>query len=72
MAQVRHVEIPIVCENERCLNFGQTINVISGITMEDIDLFYENYDGSVEYDYCQICGELGVAEDPALNLPSRR
>jgi hypothetical protein len=69
MAQIRQLEIPIVCENEQCPNFGKTINVISEIAAEDIDLFYEDYDGSVEYDYCPICGELGVAKDPILNLP---
>ncbi|WKZ51201.1 MAG: hypothetical protein QY329_00445 [Anaerolineales bacterium] len=69
MAHSRQVKIPIVCENGQCSNFGGTINVISEIAAEDLDLFYENYDGSVEYDYCPICGELGVAEDPILNLP---
>lgn len=69
MAQIRQVEIPIVCENAQCLNFGKTLNVISEIAVDDLDLFYEDYDGSVEYDYCPICGELGVAEDPILNLP---
>lgn len=64
MAQIRQVEIPIICENEQCQNFGNVINVISEIAIEDLDLFYENFDDSVEEDHCIICGELGVAEDP--------
>lgn len=69
MAQSKEVKIPIVCENDECENYGNLINVVSEIDIGDIDLFYENYDGSVEYDYCQICGQLGVAEDPIVNLP---
>jgi hypothetical protein len=65
MVQNKQVAVPIICENPRCPNFGQIINVVSEI--EDIDLFYENYDGSVSEDYCIVCGELGVAEDPILN-----
>jgi hypothetical protein len=68
MAQIE-VEIPIVCENDQCKNYGNLINLVHEIRLEDIDLFYENYDDSVEYDYCLICGELGVAEDAYL-MPS--
>lgn len=68
MAQSAELKIPIVCENSECANYGDFINVVGEITIDDINLFYENYDGSVEYDYCPICGELGVAEDPILNL----
>lgn len=69
MAQSTDLKIPIVCENNECENYGILINVVGEINIGDIDLFYENYDGSIEYDYCPICGELGVAEDPFLNLP---
>jgi len=62
MAQIE-VEIPIVCENDQCENHGNLVNLVHGIKFEEIDLFYENYDGSVEYDYCPICGELGVVEE---------
>lgn len=64
MAQATKIEIPIICENTQCRNFGKVINLISGIAIEDLDLFYENYDGSVEEDECPVCGEIGVAEDP--------
>lgn len=63
MAQI---EIPIICENNQCRNFGGVINIASEINLRDMDLFYENYDGVVEEDYCPICGELGVVEDPIL------
>jgi hypothetical protein len=68
MAQIE-VEIPIFCENDQCTNYGNLINLVHGIGLEEIDLFYENYDDSIEYDYCPMCGELGVAEDAYL-LPS--
>lgn len=67
MAQSINLQIPIVCENNKCNNYGKIINIVSEINVDDIDLFYENYDGSVEDDYCPICGELGVAEDPIVN-----
>ena len=65
MAQIE-VEIPIVCENDQCENYGNLVNLLHGIRFEEIDLFYENYGDSVEYDYCQVCGELGIAEDAYL------
>jgi hypothetical protein len=65
MAQI---EIPIICENDQCQNFGNFINIVYDIAINRINLFYENYDGSVEDDYCPICGELGIAEDPILVL----
>lgn len=40
--------------------------MISGIPIRDLDLFYEGYNGSAKEDYCSICGELGVAEDPII------
>lgn len=64
MEQVSQVVIPIICENNQCSNYGKTINVISEIAEDDLDLFYENYDGSVPEDYCSVCEELGIAEDP--------
>lgn len=67
MAHDTEVNIPIVCENSECKNYGNLINLISKLNIKDLDLFYENYDGSVEYDYCPICGQLGTAEDPILN-----
>jgi len=69
MAQSREVDIPIVCENKQCENCGNLVNVVRGINIEDLNLFYENYDDSVEQDHCPICGELGVAEDPILIKP---
>lgn len=68
MAQSTDLKIPIVCENNECENYSNLINVVGEINIGDVDLFYENYDGSVENDYCPICGELGVAEDPIPNL----
>ncbi len=65
MAQTE-VEIPIVCENDKCGNYGNLVNLVRGIRLEDIDLFYENYGDSVDYDCCRVCGELGVAEDAYL------
>lgn len=65
MVQIE-VEIPIVCENDKCENYGNLVNLVRGIRLEDIDLFYENYGDSVDYDYCQVCCELGVAEDAYL------
>lgn len=67
MAQDRALKIPIVCENDQCKNHGNAFNIVSGINIKDIDLFYESYDGSVEQDYCPICGQLGIAEDPILS-----
>jgi len=65
MAQIG-VEIPIVCENYHCENYGNLVNLVSGVNIEDLDFFYENYSDSVEHDFCPICEELGVAEDPIL------
>ncbi|MCC6299039.1 MAG: hypothetical protein IT314_07055 [Anaerolineales bacterium] len=65
MAQ-NNIKVPILCENSHCRNFGNIVNIVSEISMEDIDLFYEGYDGSVDQDYCPVCGELGIAEDPIL------
>lgn len=65
MAQIE-LKTPIICENNQCENYGNLVNLVYGIKLEDVDLFYENYDGSGEYDYCPICGELGVAEDAHL------
>ncbi len=63
MAQSK-LKIPIICENDRCENCGQLVNLVSEVSLEDLDLFYENYGRPAnEEDYCRICGELGVAED---------
>ncbi|MBI3537601.1 MAG: hypothetical protein HY070_08605 [Chloroflexi bacterium] len=66
MEQSREIEIPIICETNQCENYGKIVNVVRGIRFKDLDLFYENFDDSVEQDKCPICGELGVAEDPIL------
>lgn len=66
MAHSVEIEIPIICKNDGCENYGDLVNLVRGIKAIETDLFYENYDGSVEEDYCLICGELGVAEDPIL------
>ncbi|WP_424948176.1 hypothetical protein [Candidatus Spongiihabitans sp.] len=52
--------------NPQCKNFDRLVNVVTEVDIADMDLFYEGYDGSEDVDYCQICGELGVAEDPIL------
>ncbi|GAB4444721.1 MAG: hypothetical protein OHK0041_01270 [Anaerolineales bacterium] len=66
MVQIE-VEIPIVCENDKCKNCGNIVNLVRGIRLEDIDLFYENCNSLADNDdYCQVCGELGVAEDAYL------
>lgn len=64
MAQKEQIVIPIICENPHCANLDNLVNVVSGITTDDMDLFYESYDGTDAEDYCPVCGELGVAEDP--------
>ena len=64
MAQNQKFVIPITCGNPQCRNFNELVNMVSGVTMENMDLFYESYDGSDTEDYCLVCGELGVAEDP--------
>lgn len=62
------VEIPIVCENEKCKNYGELINLVREIRYEEIDVFYENYGHPAdEDDYCPICDRLGVAEDAYLD-----
>ncbi|MBI3913254.1 MAG: hypothetical protein HY327_03500 [Chloroflexi bacterium] len=66
MEQSREIEIPVVCETDGCKNYGKLVNVVRGVPFADLDLFYENYDDSVEEDHCPICGGLGVAEDPLL------
>ena len=66
MAKIRQIAVPIICENQQCPNLWKTINTVSELKIEDIDLFYENYDGSVSEDYCFICGELGIAEEPIV------
>ena len=66
MAKERNVIIPIVCWTDGCKNFGKEINTVTDIKEEDLDLFFEGYDGSSDSDYCPICGEMGVAEDAYL------
>lgn len=62
------VEIPIICENDKCKNYGELINLVREISLEGIDLFYESYGNPAdEDDYCPICGQLGVAEDAYLD-----
>ena len=63
MAQNDQIVIPIICGSSQCKNFNRFINVVSEVTIESMDLFYEGYDGSDEADYCLGCGKLGVAED---------
>lgn len=63
MAQNEQIVVPITCGNSSCRNFNRLVNVISGISVEDMDLFYQSYDGSDPHDYCPVCGELGIAED---------
>ncbi len=66
------IEIPIFCENDKCQNYGKLINLVRGIRLEDIDLFYENYGNSAnDNDYCKICGELGVIEDAYFSTRKR-
>ena len=66
MVQSQKLVVPIICENALCQNSGKLVNRVYGINTSEIDLFYENYDGSIEEDYCPICGELGIAEDPIM------
>ena len=66
MVQNKQIGIPIICENSQCLNFDSIINVVSEVDGADMDLFYEGYNGSENADYCQACGELGVAKDAIL------
>lgn len=56
--------VPIVCLTGGCAGRGRLVNVVSGLLEEDLDSFYEGYDESCPEDYCPICGELGVADDP--------
>ncbi len=63
MVQNKQIGIPISCENPKCQNSGSIINMVTEVDVADMDLFYEGDDGSESADYCQTCGELGVAED---------
>lgn len=58
--------IPVICMTEGCANRGEAVNVISGIEEEYLEAFYESFGDAEPEDYCPICGELGVAEDPEL------
>ncbi|MDD9875081.1 MAG: hypothetical protein OXU22_06040 [Gammaproteobacteria bacterium] len=64
MKQNKQIAVPIICENPQCGGCGRVVNIVGEI--EDMDLFYESYDGSDDSDYCRVCGKLGVAEDPVL------
>ena len=55
--------IPILCETEDCPKAGEVINEISGIEEKYLDLFYEDFDGTEEYDRCPACGNPGIADD---------
>ena len=66
MAQNKRVVIPIICGSPQCRHFKQLVNVVSEVPIEELDLFYEGYDGSDSADYCMVCGKLGVAEDALL------
>ncbi|HET6201763.1 MAG TPA: hypothetical protein VFI25_03045 [Planctomycetota bacterium] len=57
-------EIPIWCETEGCPNHGDIVNVVLDVAGEDLDSFYESYDGSEPADFCRACGKLGIAGDP--------
>ncbi len=65
MAKYMTVKIPVICKNTQCSNFGNLVNKIT-LSTDNIDLFYESYDGTEQKDYCPICKELGVAEDYKL------
>lgn len=65
MERNQAVEIPIICESQQCANYGRVINIVSELTTNDLDLFYEDYNGTEPADYCPLCKKLGVAENAA-------
>ncbi|KAA0268127.1 hypothetical protein FBQ99_00155 [Chloroflexi bacterium CFX2] len=69
---MEYIEIPVICENLQCPNFGNVVNMISGIPLSNMDLVYESFDGSEEEDFCPVCKELGVAEDPIMSNKAGR
>lgn len=71
MAKNRKLIIPIICENPKCSNFNHLVNEVTGLTNNDLDLFYEGYNGSDEQDYCPICQKLGIAEDYFIEQDSK-
>ena len=58
------MKVPIVCCEPDCANNGITVNEVSKINPQDLDDFYESFDGSSPEDHCPLCGNLGVIEDP--------
>ena len=52
-----------MCYTKGCTNYGEAINIVSGIPAYELELFYEGYDGTEPEDICPLCGESGVAED---------
>ena len=58
------MKIAIVCMTPRCMYKGSAINIISGISPDLVDAFYEDYNGSDSEDVCLSCGQPGIAIDP--------
>lgn len=64
--------VPLVCETTGCNNSGNVVNLVSGIIPQDLDLFYEDYDGSAPEDRCPLCGQPAIAQDPLREPQSSR
>jgi hypothetical protein len=58
------IAIPIYCEVSDCKNFGKVVNLVSVISEDELDCFYENFADAEDSDICPLCGILGIAEEP--------
>ena len=59
--------LPVVCETIGCANEGREINRISGISVEHLEAFIEDWsrvNGAEPEDFCPLCGQRGILFDP--------
>lgn len=58
-------KVDVVCENSSCKNYGEIINYFT-CSPFDIELILEDTKQNEEEDFCKICGEPGILQEPYL------
>lgn len=62
---MKDYRVNITCETLNCINEGEIINYFY-CSPFDVDLILEDTKQNEEEDYCKLCGNPGVVQEPYL------